>query len=198
MSLIRDSKTFAIDFFNRALGRVTVDDKLFAKDFFEEKKRETIFRIRNHPISRELVSHISPSIVLGTSGSLYGFAGFPKGSKPVDEIIKIVEEKMKYTVTKKLFKGFSINITFPDKKDFRVPALVLPWSGGLSFPEQVENGLPGLSNYIKYSGPNSRSREGLQARNPVRAKNMPPLIYLSYIFAVVRNARYNSFDFYKS
>lgn len=184
MSIITSAKQLVADFKQAISRRVEPEENVIAQEFFEQRKKDIINQIKDHPVSQELRSHIAPSPILGggVQASLYGFLGFVAGTKPIDTVLKIVESKMSYTVKKKLFgRGLKIDISFPTNQDFRVPELILPWEGGGNFIESLEKGVSGLQYYIKYTRPQARSREGIQAKKPVRTKSLGPIPYLTPI-----------------
>jgi hypothetical protein len=184
MGLIKSAKQLISDFAGVISRRVEPEEKLTAQEFFNQRKKEIINQIKDHPVSQELRSHIMPSPILGAGvkSSLYGFLGFVAGTKPVDIVLDIVEKKMSYTVKKKLFgRGLKIDITFPTIQDFRVPELTLNYEGGGNFIETIEKGASGLQYYIKYTRQAARSREGIQAKKPVRSNSLGPIPYLTPI-----------------
>lgn len=190
MALIQSAKAFIKDVLDTIQSRPTTrDENQIAEKFFEDRKKEILNDIKDHIVSRELRSHVTPSSLLpaGVKSSFYGFVGLPAGSKPVDIILDITNKKMKYTVKKKLFKrGMTIDIIFPDIKDYRIPELTLAWLGGYGLVDGVEKGISGLSYFISTNEKNrgnSRSREGLQAVNKVRTAEYTGRPYLTSIFA---------------
>lgn len=187
MPILNSAKAFVKDFIGQISRRVEPEETKIADDFFKEKRKEVISSIINHPVSSEIRSHIAPSRILGPGvrGSLYGFMGFPAGTKPIDTIVKIVEQKMTYKTRKRLFgRGLLISIIFPTLDDFRVPELLLPYEGGGAFPEVIERGAAGLNHYVQSrNAARSRSREGLQSKRVIRQRNLGPIPYLTPIFA---------------
>lgn len=175
----------------RDVTQIQIED---AQWYFDEFKREIIWEIINHPISRELSNHTYPSSFLsGIRGTLFGFMGFTKGKDVIGELVSFVENNINYTVTKRILKGVKLNISIPDYKDMRnEPNLILPWDGGIAWPQSIEQGISGLGYYLYTTSPKSRSSEGLQFRNELRAANYIPRKYLSVIFknAEKKIARY--------
>ncbi len=190
MPLIQSAKAFVKDVLDRIQARPPGrEENQIAEKFFEDRKKEVLNSIRDHIVSRELRAHTKPSSLLpsGVKSSFYGFVGLPSGSKPVDVILDITNKKMKYTVKKKLLRrGMTVEILFPDIRDYRVPELTLAWLGGYGLVDGVEKGISGLSYFISTNEKNknrSRSREGLQAVNRVRTAEYTGRPYLSAIFA---------------
>lgn len=197
MAFIKSAKQFLKSVLDKVLGRIAPQERFIAERFFDKKRKEIINQIIAHPISQELKNHTAPSPTLGTPGSLFGFLGLNSGSHPVDDIIHVVESRMTYKVSKKIFrKGLGIEIKFPSLADFaNEPNLIIPWEGGLSVPEAIEVGLSGLGFYIRATDARSRkisrSGDGLQAQNQIRQTIAPRTPYLTQIFAAQREETKN-------
>ena len=161
-----------IEFFFREVDitPISPQQRAAAEEFFNELRNDVIDAIRDSEVSQELTNHTTPSSILGTPGSLYGFLGFVEGFEPVEEIIRIVKEKMSYRVSRRLLRGgLKITITLPTLEDFETPDMILPFEGGYGAVKAIEKGLSGLSHYLKAKNLSySRSAEGVQSSTPIR------------------------------
>ena len=177
------------DFWDDANKKITTEQRVVADLFFQGVKSQVINAIKESPVTQELENHTSPSQILNTQGSLFGFLGLIEGQKPVDEILSIVEQVMGYKLSRRLIKGgLKITIKVPDKKDFRTDDLILPWEGGYSVLDAVEKGLSGLGFYIAAKNiAYSRSGDGIQVKNKVRESEFRGMPWLSPIFKEVKD-----------
>ena len=69
--------------------------KIIANQILEEKKKEYISEILNHPISRELNDGPSASNISNTldgKGNLYSFIGFDAGDQPVQDVVDAIDK----------------------------------------------------------------------------------------------------------
>lgn len=168
----------------------------FGRLHFEKVRDFIISEIENHPVSKELKSHTSPSKFipgLGShGGSLFGFMGFEQGSDPVADLITYLKPRI-IRREKFLAVFYKSSVFFPDFTEMAgVDSLKMPWMSGVSWPEAIQNGISGLRNFLSFQNaapPQSRSQEGLQAKSKkgqliqVRDADMPPVPYLDEIFA---------------
>lgn len=176
------------DFLNDVLKTIGRDvnqiQQADAKSYFEQVKSEILTEVAAHPVSQELINHNNPSSFLsGVRGTLFGFIGFESSSQPVSSLLSFLQQNITYTVSKRLLRGIKLTIIIPDYKEMRnEQSLMLPWDS-LSWPESIEKGISGLGYYLfSMRGVNSRSKEGTQIRNQLRAAEYKPVKYLSAIF----------------
>ncbi len=167
------------------------DADFYADLFFRTLRQDLINSIVNSDIGQELANHTTPSKILGTKGSLFGFLGLFAGTEPIQNIIDIINDKMTYKISRRLVKGgVKITVKVPDLKDFRTEELIPIWSGGHSVVEMIEKGASGLSkslkHYIKSSSNRSVSGEGLQAKRVIRGSVYKPRPWLSKFFDQIR------------
>ena len=184
------------DFIKKVLAavapRVSQIQEQAAERFFSQLKKEVIDAVIADPISQELINHTTPSAILGTPGSLYGFLGIEKGVEPVAEIIKVIEQKMKYMVSKRLIRrSLKMTVTLPTSEDFRTPELVLKFEGGYSVLDAIEKGISGLGNFVRSSSTSSRSGEGVQVKHAVRSTEFRKKNWLTKIFQGVADSAKN-------
>ncbi len=169
------AKQFITSFFGAiSRNKISQQEVSLADQFFLELRADLIDAIVNSEVSQELINHSTPSSILGTPGSLFGFLGLIEGQEPVDEIIEVVKSVMKYKLSRRIIKGgLKMTVTLPTIEDFRnSPGLILPWEGGYTIVEAIEKGLSGLQNYLSHGNlANSRSAEGIQTQNRVRGTN---------------------------
>ena len=187
--------------FTRQLKKITekftveIGRKL-GRAHFEKVRDFIISEIENHPVSKELRSHTSPSKFIPSlgshGGSLFGFMGFEQGSDPVTDLIAYLKPRI-IRREKFLAVFYKSSVFFPDFTEMSgVDSLKMPWMTGISWPEAIQNGISGLRNFLSFqqgAPPQSRSQEGLQAKSKkgqlieVRSEDMPPVPYLDEIFA---------------
>lgn len=167
------------------------DADFYADIFFRTLRQDLINSIVNSDIGQELSNHTTPSKILGTKGSLFGFLGLYAGSDPIQDIIDIINNKMSYKISRRLVRGgVKITVKLPDLKDFRTDSLILPWEGGYSAVDAIEKGVSGfkgsLKKYIQSESSRSISGEGLQVKRVVRGSVYKPRPWLSKFFDEIR------------
>jgi hypothetical protein len=153
--------------------------------FFENIKTQLINRIINDPVTQELINHPDPSPILGgIHGTLFGFLGLPAGSDPVAEIISIINRIMVPKVSRRLVRGgVKVSTKIPELSDFRTKTLQMPWEGGGGIVDGIEKGVSGLHYYLypRKMPARSVSQEGIQSKNPVRARQFQSRPWLTPI-----------------
>jgi hypothetical protein len=146
--------------------------------------------ILNHPISRELISHKSPSSLFSSPrGSLFGFMGFKEGRNPVQELLNFLKSpsgfqlKVSRTGIFLLNRGIKATLTGPSDLDLVQNNIVVDeWNDGRSWPEMLESGMVGLSRFLSERSV-GRSKEGILLKQTLqRADTLEPVEYLSPIF----------------
>ena len=179
---------FFSDFWDDANKKIVPEQLIVAELFFNSLKREVIEKIRNTDVAQELANHTTPSAILGTPGSLFGFLGLIEGQDPVNEIIAIFENVMSFRISRRLKTGgIKLTIKVPDLKDFRENDLILPWQGGYSVVDAIEKGLSGLENYIAAKNLSySRSGDGIQVKQTVRWGSFRGVKWISPILDEVK------------
>jgi len=181
------------DFWKQVNKKITPEQAIVAELFFQRIKDQVIKEIRNTDVSKELMDHSTPSAILGTPGSLFGFLGFIEGQEPVQEIINIVNRVMTFKISRRLVRGgIKLTVKVPDRKDFRTDDLILPWEGGYGAVDAIEKGLSGLTNYISTKEKSSaiaysRSGEGIQVKRKVRRWKYKPRPWISPILQAVKD-----------
>lgn len=161
---------------------------------FQKVKSFIIERLRQHPVSIELIAHTNPSNYI-ERGTLFGFLGFQKGRKPVDDLIKYLIAKI--TRTEK-FTDYSYisKVFFPDFSDMsNIDSLKMPWMTGISWPEAIQSGVSGLGYFLPSRGGDmseySRSQEGIQVKNKVNASDMAPIRgYIDDVYNEAKKIRF--------
>jgi hypothetical protein len=141
--------------------------------------------ILNHPLSLELSSENESSSYFSVpKGSIFGLMGFRASRKPIAELIVFLDsgKGLRYISSKTTSSNVIGKLIGPSDKDMASSGLTLDgWGDGRAWPEVVEQGIPGLSNYFvsKYG----RSEKGFQTSktlNPVG--DLDKIQYLSPIF----------------
>lgn len=190
MGTPRDGRNFVKRFFQDVFRKITPEERKFCEKFFKDMKKRMMRDIMKHKVTQELMNHTTPSKIIKTRGSLFGFLGLVEGFDPIDEIVNRIDEIMKFKISRRLIKGgVKLTVTFPSVKDFRDPTFQLPWEGGTGLVDGIENGVSGLNNYIKTNKNSlaySRSEEGIQVKMKVRNAKFEGTPWLSDIFKKYR------------
>lgn len=154
--------------------------------FFEEKSAFLDAVVR-HPVSQEISSHSHNSLYL-PSGSLFGFLGFKEGSRPVDDLVEFLDERIRINIYPIGKEAWGFNLVFPTVDDMRESGkLSLPWESGEAWPVAVERGLNNYQHFLGISE-KGRSMEGLQSKGVIREGNFGGV---EYITPLLREFRQN-------
>lgn len=128
-------------------------------------KKDMMFDFLNHPITVEILAGpraYNSSGTLGGYGNLFSFIGFNENDKPIDPILKLLNQT-NYNISPFINGSSQIKFEMPSAEDiFKVTPL--PWATGISWAQRIEVGLSGLGSYINKSSDISRSGEGLQSK----------------------------------
>lgn len=160
---------------------------------FNRARDYILTEVENHVVCRELREGTVPSsIVPSSSSSLFGFMGFDAGTDPVGELLDFLDANIEARFKARMTTlSATSSIILPTKISMRRAGLVLPWSSGTSWPEQIEKGVSGLKYYLEKEGYGLSDR-GIQAKKggvagaplqKVRNYDMPPVDFLSPIFS---------------
>lgn len=164
-----------------------------AKKSFLLVKKDILEKVKNHNICRELTNKTIPSsFISAKDSSLFGFMGFNEGDDPVGSLIDFLDENITYNTTLKITAFTLIStLKLPSKEAMRrESSLQLPWIRGVSWPELVENGVPGLRYFLAKN--DGRSGLGIQAKSSdgnlrtVRNENMAGVKFISEIFSAAK------------
>ena len=156
-----------------------------------------------HPVTRELDGGITSDNISNTLGggqapkNLYSFIGFPKGSRPTDEIRDALmpedPDGPKFRYRRKEIRNGNARFLFEVSEPNRVrihKRTPMPWARGLSWAQKVETRIPGFGRFLNRFMPLaddavSRSKGGTQLKVEIRGEEYtPPLTgYLTGIFA---------------
>ncbi len=182
------------NFLKNAKGQFrTVINKKLKKDTAEAYRETLVYmeeQLLNHPLSKELISKSSPSSYFAKpNGTLFGLMGFKSSRNPVFELLTFLKggSGLRYILSKnKIGRVFS-NLLGPSGKDLAAGGIVLDeWGDGRSWPEVVEEGIPGLSNFF-VSSKFQRSKLGFQVKHELNEiGNSNEVKYLSSIFKNVK------------
>jgi hypothetical protein len=153
---------------------------------FKTRKTKLLNRLLRHPVSQELRS-MSSSSLLGGMGTLYGFMGFDAGTQPdpVGYLYDYLDRNI--TPVYKQIKGglaMEVLLKVPSYEEMRSDEdLVLPWDGGVSWPEALEIGVTGLGYFLRGGHREmGRSGWGLQTRKKIRKDKIVRTKYLTEIY----------------
>ena len=154
-------------------------------DAYVESRNYLRQEILNHPLSIEIAAENESSSYFSIpKGSIFGLMGFRASRKPVAELIVFLDsgKGLRYISSRTASSNVIGKLIGPSDKDMASSGLTLDgWGDGRAWPDVVEQGIPGLSNYVvsKYG----RSEKGFQTSktlNPVG--DLDKIQYLSPIF----------------
>lgn len=158
---------------------------IIADKMLEERKREYIFNIKEHPVSKEISDGIdSPNIsnTLEGEGNLYTFIGFDNGDKPIEDLIDVIEKNTNIKQVSSRDGVFNFQVYSPsiDELTSYTP---MPFEGGNSWLKGIEKGISGFSNYLYgLLFPTSRSGRAIQSKNKIRRASYKPTKYFSSLY----------------
>lgn len=152
------------------------------KSKFEELKKQMIKEFISHPVTKEILGGPAASNTSGTLrgyGNLYSFIGFTKGTKPIDPILRLLEQT-NLNVSRINPRGrINIAVTLPSRDDI-FAVTPLPWASGLSWAQRIEQGMSGFGEYLNTSrSQNSRSSAGIQTESSIRPGGFSNIPYIS-------------------
>ena len=144
---------------------------------FRKAKALMIADFDAHPVTRELQSGAQASNTSNTLngyGNLFTFIGFSAGQTPVAPIRNLLISSVRLNMSLPKVRGKKIQVFAV----FRTPDLSMlysvsgmPWQGGRSWVEGIENGISGFGYYMYMTtSQKSRSGGGIQANNQIRNK----------------------------
>jgi hypothetical protein len=159
--------------------------KKATNDAYQESRNYLRQEILKHPLSFELATENESSSYFSVpKGSIFGLMGFKASRKPISELIVFLDsgKGLRYISSKTTSSNVIGKLIGPSDKDMASSGLTLDgWGDGRAWPEVVEQGIPGLSNYFvsKYG----RSEKGFQTSKTVNSiGNLEKIPYLSPIF----------------
>lgn len=156
-----------------------------AKNILEEKKRDYLNNIIDHPISQELASgpdSENTSNTLNGNGNLYTFIGFNQGEKPIEDLVDLIEKNTKIDQGEFRNGVFNFRVSSPSLEELQ-PYTPMPFEGGNSWLKSIEKGISGFSNYLyglMFVG--SRSGKAIQSKNKIRRGSYKPVKYFSILY----------------
>jgi len=168
--------------------RIRPSLRMIAEEVFEDAKLWLLNAVEEADLSRDLRSHASSPRLGGSStGTLFGFMGFPEGSDPVGELIHFLENTIQFRENPQgENRLFSASVYYPDKGSFSSLNFKLPWTDR-GWPVMVEEGISGLPFYLNKPWAGSISGEGFQSkRGEVRGADFQPEQYLTPLFSEFR------------
>jgi hypothetical protein len=163
------------------------------KEATSEAHREALAymeeQLLNHPLSKELISQSSPSSYFAKpNGTLFGLMGFKSSRNPVFELLAFLKGAggLRYILSKGITGRVFSNLLGPSGKDLASGGIILDeWGDGRSWPEVVEEGIPGLPNY--FVSQYGRSEKGFQVKHDLnKIGDLNKIKYLSSIFRNVK------------
>jgi hypothetical protein len=147
-------------------------------------------QLLNHPLSKELISKSSPSSYFAKpNGTLFGLMGFKSSRNPVFELLTFLKgaNGLRYILSKGTTGRVFSNLLGPSGKDLASGGIILDeWGDGRSWPEVVEEGIPGLSNFL-VSNKFGRSKLGFQ--NEHTLNEIGDLNKIKYLSSIFRNVK---------
>lgn len=168
-------------------------------------RRDTIAMVKekvaNHEVSKELRSHKDSSFFKQPRGSLFGFMGFEAGTDPVGRLLVYLGGS--FQLNKRRTRGFFgmgrkivVEVNAPTNENMMRAGLVVDgdWAPWTSWPNLLEDGVPGLEAFFSAKGYGRRSQEGWQADFLINKDErlMQPVEYLTPIFTEARDFFYKN------
>ena len=158
--------------------------KIIANQILEEKKKEYISQILNHPVSIELNNGPSASNISNTldgKGNLYSFIGFDAGDQPVQDVVDAIDKNTRIQSKNSKDGFFNFEVLTPSLEELG-SYTPMPFEGGNSWLKGIEKGISGFSNYVYgLLFPTSRSGRGIQSENQIRRASYKPTKYFSVL-----------------
>lgn len=151
----------------------------------ERIKNNMLQMFDNHQVTKDIKSGPGASNLSG-GGNLFSLIGFDEGQSPTIALRQVLINSLSV----KVYGGarqdisFLVNIDLPTQAEVR-SATPLPWAGGRSWVDEVEQGVSGLGRYLVKRSPSSRSGAAIQVEGNVRASTMGPIPYISEIIKSV-------------
>ena len=159
--------------------------RIIANEILEDKKKEYISEILEHPVSQELEGGPESSNLSNTLngvGNLYSFIGFDAGDKPIEDLVGIIEKNTRIQPIKSKGEIFNFQVYTPSLDELR-PYTPMPFEGGNSWLKGIEKGISGFSNYFYgLLFPTSRSGRAIQSKNKIRRTSYKPTKYFSILY----------------
>lgn len=150
------------------------------KKRFDETKKEMIQEFLTHPVTVELNAGASASNISGTLGgitNLFAFIGFNESEKPIEPILKLLEQTT-YKDTGESSRGRKFTVIMPTADEiFAVSPM--PWASGRSWAKGIEKGISGIGYLLNKSTSSSRSGVAIQADKKVRTARFNNVQYIS-------------------
>jgi len=159
----------------------------------ENLKKEALAALDSHEVTMEIEAGPSSSVslVLGGSGSLFGFLGFEASAKPmgilrsaIEDYIRVDKNKGRLTKVNKTNFKIEFDINIPSMEEiYRVTPLT--WTTQ-SWVKGIERGITNYTNTVfpettDKTFPSSRSGVALQSRNKIRFMNLRAIPYITPI-----------------
>lgn len=173
--------------FRKVINKKVKDATVFA---YRESLQYMEEQLLNHPVSQELISKSSPSTYFTKpKGTLFGFLGFKSSRNPVFELLSFLKGSsgLRYILSKGTTGRVFSNLLGPSDKDLASGGIILDeWGDGRPWPEVLEKGVPGLSNFF-VSDKYARSELGFQVKHDLnKVGDLNKIKYLSSIFRNVK------------
>lgn len=157
----------------------------YASQILEEKKQEYLNLIAEHPVSQELsAGPDGPNVsrTLNGEGNLYSFIGFENGSKPIEDLLYLIEKNTKIKQIDSKGETFKFEVYTPSLDELRSQT-PMPFENGNSWLRGIEKGISGFSNYLYgLLFENSRSGGGIQSENKIRRTAYKPVRYFTELY----------------
>ena len=158
---------------------------IIANELLDQRKKQYISEIQNHPISEELSNGANADNVSRTldgEGNLFTFIGFNDSEKPVEDLIGIIDKNT--TIKEKEVKDgfYKFEVLSPSMEELK-GSTRMPFEGGNSWLVGLEKGISGFSNYLYgLAFPTSRSGRAIQSKNRIRRASYRPTKYFSALY----------------
>lgn len=175
----------------KALSSKPMQNKAYviAQERLNNAQREMSEEFEAHPVTKEIdggKDSANLSGTLGGYGNLFTFIGFSSESNPMSSIRKYLQQTSSVlrqpTIRRKqAFVDMTFRIKVPTLEGVESVS-PSPWSGR-SWAREVERGISGFGSYMNSNSSLSKSRsgQGLQLDNELRAMAYRPIRYMSSI-----------------
>ncbi len=186
---LKNIKGFIDGIAKKVLGNRANEAIYLAKIHGTAVKQAILNEIKNHELSKDLMSHEQSEYLNGRKGTLFGFLGFEANTNPVQELIDFLDDFWKIEPVAKFgLRGMTVDIKLKIVKptDLKNAGLLLKWQPSLAWPYAVEGNISNLPFFLSIE--KGRSLEGIQLKT--RRKEMTAEFHgVDYISGIFRRNR---------
>ena len=165
----------------KALSSDKVKKQITAKaeKLVEKEKQKLIEAFDSSSVTQEIAAGPTTnntSRTLGGYGNLFSFIGFSNGNDPISPIKNLLQN---ISISKVKFNQnqYEVTVKYPSQEEIKKVS-PLPFEGGRSWVDGIENGISGFTQYIYTKFIKGRSKEGVQNDKMNRGGNFQKTPYL--------------------